>query len=152
MGTGDVFLSPLAVALIPLLCCTALRLCCTVATSSTRFMLTISCMQIRGSVALRASRILTVDEARQRFSRVLHLDFSRAQLPEDFSLRLKHVVENHRAAHQVTTQECPIVLSYQHAGAVAKIALGEKWRVQVCESLLQSLAQSFGQDRVTLKY
>jgi hypothetical protein len=44
------------------------------------------------------------------------------------------------------------VLSYQHAGAVAKIALGEKWRVQVCESLLQSLAHSFGQDRVTLQY
>ena len=108
--------------------------------------------EYNGGMALRASRILTVDEARQRFSRVLHLDFSRAQLPEDFSLRLKHVVENHRAAHQVTTQECPIVLSYQHAGAVAKIALGEKWRVQVCESLLQSLAHSFGQDRVTLQY
>lgn len=49
MVTGDVFLSPLAAALIPLLCCTALRLCCTVATSSTRFMLTISCMQSRAS-------------------------------------------------------------------------------------------------------
>ena len=98
--------------------------------------------EYNGSMALRASRILTIDEARQRFSRVLHLDFSSAPLPEDFNLRLKHVVENHRAAHQVTSQECPIVLSYQHAGAVAKIALGEKWRVQVCESLLQSLAHS----------
>ena len=108
--------------------------------------------EYNGSMALRASRILTIDEARQRFSRVLHLDFSSAPLPEDFNLRLKHVVENHRAAHQVTSQECPIVLSYQHAGAVAKIALGEKWRVQVCESLLQSLAHSFGQDRVSLQY
>ena len=31
--------------------------------------------EYNGSMALRASRILTIDEARQRFSRVLHLDF-----------------------------------------------------------------------------
>ena len=108
--------------------------------------------EYNGGMALRASRILTIDEARQRFSRVLHLDFSTVPLPENFNARFKQVLEKHRATHQVTTQECPILLSYQHAGAVAKITLGEQWRVQVCESLLQSLAHSFGQDRVTLQY
>ena len=39
--------------------------------------------EYNGGMALRASRILTIDEARQRFSRVLHL-ISHASPPEDF--------------------------------------------------------------------
>ena len=108
--------------------------------------------EYNGGMALRASRILTIDEARQRFSRVLHLDFSSAPLPEDFNKRFRQLVKKHRATHQAAIEECPILLSYQHAGAVAKITLGEQWRVQICESLLQSLAHAFGQDRISLQY
>ena len=108
--------------------------------------------EYNGGMALRASRILTIDEARQRFGRVLHLDFSSAPLPEDFNKRFRQVVKKHRATHQATIEECPILLSYQHAGAVAKITLGEQWRVQICESLLQSLAHAFGQDCISLQY
>ena len=103
--------------------------------------------EYNGGTALRASRILTIDEARQRFSRGLELDFSRCGLPQGFNAQL---VQPHRALG--TVGSCPIVLLYQHAGAVARIVLGDPWRVQASDDLLQALTQEFGQDHVKLTY
>jgi hypothetical protein len=103
-------------------------------------------------MALRASRILTIDEARQRFSRGLELDFSQCGLPDGFNEQLKKLVQPHRAGAMGGVGGCPIVLLYPHAGAVARIVLGDPWRVQANDDLLQSLTQEFGQDCVKLNY
>lgn len=108
--------------------------------------------EYNGGMALRASRILTVDEARRRFSRGLQLDFSQSVLPKGFNQQLKKLVSDHRSATVGGVDQCPIVLLYQLDGAVAQIVLGEQWRVQVGESLLQSLTQAFGADCVRLQY
>lgn len=108
--------------------------------------------EFNGGTALRASRILTVDEARQRFSRALELDFSQCSLPQGFNEQLKKLVQPYRAQALGTVGSCPIVLLYQHAGAVARIVLGEPWRVQASDDLLQSLTREFGQDHVKLTY
>ena len=105
-----------------------------------------------GGMALRASRILTIDEARQRFSRGLQLDFSHSSLPDDFSKQLMQLLAKNRREELAVSENCPIVLLYQQADAVAKITLGEQWRVQISEPLLVSLANAFGSDRVSLRY
>jgi DNA polymerase-3 subunit alpha len=108
--------------------------------------------EYNGGMALRASRILTIDEARQRFSRGLELDFSQCGLPDGFNAQLKKLVQPYRAGATGGVGRCPIVLLYPHAGAVARIVLGDPWRVQASDDLLQSLAQTFGQDYVKLRY
>ena len=108
--------------------------------------------EYNGGMALRASRILTIDEARQRFSRGLELDFSQCGLPDGFNEQLKKLVQPHRAGAMGGVGGCPIVLLYPHAGAVARIVLGDPWRVQANDDLLQSLTQEFGQDCVKLNY
>ena len=108
--------------------------------------------EYNGGMALRASRVLTVDEARQRFSRALQLDFSRTSLPGDFNAQLKQLVGAHRGQGVPGLENCPIELLYQHDGAVAKIILGEQWRVQVSEGLMQLLANTFGTEHVSLQY
>jgi len=108
--------------------------------------------EYNGGMALRASRILTIDEARQRFSRGLELDFSQCGLPDGFNAQLKKLVQPYRAGATGGVGSCPIVLLYPHAGAVARIVLGDPWRVQASDDLLQSLAQTFGQDYVKLRY
>ena len=108
--------------------------------------------EYNGGMALRASRILTIDEARQRFSRGLELDFSQCGLPDGFNEQLKKLVQPHRAGAMGGVGSCPIVLLYPHAGAVARIVLGDPWRVQANDDLLQSLTQEFGQDCVKLDY
>jgi hypothetical protein len=47
---------------------------------------------------------------------------------------------------------CPIEVLYPQSGAVAKIVLGNDWRVQVSEELLQALSRSFDAAKVSLNY
>ena len=108
--------------------------------------------EYNGGMALRASRILTIDEARQRFSRGLELDFSQSGLPDGFNEQLKKLVQPHRVVATGEVGGCPIVLLYPHAGAVARIVLGDPWRVRASDDLLQSLTQAFGQNCVNLSY
>jgi DNA polymerase-3 subunit alpha len=105
-----------------------------------------------GGMALRASRILTIDEARQRFARRLQLDFTSHGLPEDFSARLKEQVCGHLSADFGGVANCPIEVLYPQSGAVAKIVLGSEWRVQVSEELLQALTRSFGNACIKINY
>jgi len=73
-------------------------------------------------------------------------------LPDGFNAQLKKLVQPYRAGATGGVGSCPIVLLYPHAGAVARIVLGDPWRVQASDDLLQSLAQTFGQDYVKLRY
>ena len=45
---------------------------------------------------------------------------------------------------------CPIVLLYQQEPL--RVVLGDPWRVQASDDLLQALTQEFGQDHVKLTY
>jgi len=99
--------------------------------------------EYNGDTALRASRILTVDEARQRFARGLRLDFSSCGLPENFSGRLKELICGHLSSQFGGVANCPVEVLYPQAGAVAKIVLGNDWRVLISEELLQVLNRSF---------
>ncbi len=108
--------------------------------------------EYNGGTALRASRILSVDEARQRFARGLRLDFSGAELPADLNATLKDHLEPYLASNSGATASCPVEVLYARSGAVARIVLGEPWRVQISEALLQGLAACYGPEKVDLIY
>ncbi len=104
--------------------------------------------EYNGGLALRASRVLTLDEARQRFSRGLILDFSSSPLPDAFSETLKKLLHPYRHPEA----SCPVKLIYQGTHAQGQVSLGSQWQVNVDESLLHALRQQFGPEKVRLQY
>ena len=90
-------------------------------------------------MSLRAEKVYTIAEARQKFSEGVVIDFRSQQLPEDFGPRLKQVISPHRAL----SDGCPIAILYAREEAEARISLGEDWRVQANDDLLASLNEAF---------
>ena len=93
-----------------------------------------------GGLAMRAEKVYSMIEARQRFSRGVVLDFTAAPMPTDFGPRLKRLITPHRA----NTEGCGIAVVYGAERAQARIALGEEWQVQASDDLLNSLRDEFG--------
>ena len=103
--------------------------------------------EFNGGVSLRAERVFSISEARQKFSGALVIDLQATELDPAFNDRLKAALKPHRC----TESGCPVVLLYQAQGATARIALGEEWRVRASDEALLSLRHTFGQS-VALDY
>ena len=101
-----------------------------------------------GGISLRASQILTMDEARQKFSCGLALDFTASQLPDNFNQKLKEILQ----PYQVPGATCPIAILYKAQEAQGKISLGPEWQVKVSQQLLFDLEENFGDEKVSLNY
>ena len=98
-----------------------------------------------GGLALRAEKVFTIAEARQRYSDGFVLDFSREGLPPDFSPRLKQLLSPHRCG----ADGCEISILYCRDAAQARISLGRDWQVHASDDLLRSLRDEFGGLRAT---
>jgi len=95
--------------------------------------------EFSGALTLRAEKVYTIAEARQRFSDGFVIDFRNEQLPDNFAPRLKQVIAPHRAQ----VEGCSIAILYAGNEAQARISLGEEWRVQASDDLLRSLQEEF---------
>jgi DNA polymerase-3 subunit alpha len=98
-----------------------------------------------GGIRMRAQRILTLDEARAEWARVLDLSLA--------SLRSEQV----RSLHQVITQcpsgSCRLRMRYQREDAWVELQLPDNWQLRPDEQLLRRLNETLGPNsRVTLVY
>ena len=96
-----------------------------------------------GGLTLRAEKVYSMAEARQRFSQGFVIDFRQRAIPSDFSPRLKEVISPHRAQQ---AEGCPIAVLYSGTEAQARICLGQDWQVQATDDLLASLQREFDGD------
>ncbi|SFM31387.1 DNA polymerase III subunit alpha [Halopseudomonas yangmingensis] len=98
-----------------------------------------------GGMRMRAKRVMSLEEARTTLldSVRLCLD-SRAQDAASMQ-RLQQILRQHAG-------DCPVTAQVQRAGAVALLRLGDDWRVEPADQLLQSLRDQFGKDSVSLHY
>lgn len=103
--------------------------------------------EFSGGLSLRAEQLLTISEARQKFSDGFVIDLTDVQLPENFNDRLRNTLTPFRQ----TDSGCPVVVLYRAHTACARISLGRDWRVQASDDLLASLENEFGK-RVALSY
>ena len=101
-----------------------------------------------GGMTMRASKVLTVDQARQRFSRGLVLDFSERSLPPNFGDHLKQLLQ----PHQRPEGGCSVKVLYRGANAIGRIALGPAWQIELNAQLLHTLKESFGEQPVQVRY
>jgi len=109
-----------------------------------------------GALKLRAERVYTMEEARQRFGNGVLVDLS--AIPEsrtlaDLPTRLRACLEPHRS----TRSGCPVELLYATAPregvrARGRIRLGPEWQVKPSDDLLERLRAEFSDARITLNY
>lgn len=91
-------------------------------------------------VSLRAQRVLTLAEARQKFSQGFVIDITRSDIPSDFNDRLKQTLTPFRQVQD----GCPVVVLYSGPTANARISLGRDWHVEATDDLLACLQHEFG--------
>jgi DNA polymerase III subunit alpha len=98
-----------------------------------------------GGVRMRAQRILTLDEARAEWARVLDVSL--------VSLRPDQVRSLHQVIAQCPTGACRLRMRYHRKNLSVELELPERWQVCPDEQLLRRLQETLGPDsRVTLGY
>jgi len=106
-----------------------------------------------GALKLQVASVLTMEEARRRFSRGLEIDVGFNSLDGDLVARLRTSLEPHRQSEA----GCPVaVLCNSERGdglsARGKVVLGPDWRVNPSDDLIKILRREFGDEQVSLNY
>ena len=102
--------------------------------------------EFSGEHAVQASEIMTLDEARNRLARALVLSLSETALANGFVHELETMIGGHDHGR------CAIAIEYTRADSRARLKLGERWRVNLSEGLLDGLKRHFGAQHVHLEY
>ena len=97
---------------------------------------------------VRASEIFNLVQARARAAKKLMLRFDCASVHEDFATELADIL----APFKGLDAGCPFAVEYCREEASGEVILGDEWRVQVEDDLLENLRERFGSERVSLQY
>jgi DNA polymerase-3 subunit alpha len=107
---------------------------------------TVSFDDYNGMLKVSGKAVRSLLEAREGNIRCLKLSLQESDFGENFSSRFKQLLEPAR------TGQCPLVVDYQRSGARGQLLLGDNWRVEPSDELVQRLRDHFGGDRVKLSY
>jgi DNA polymerase-3 subunit alpha len=94
----------------------------------------------------RTHAIQTMTEARQRYASAMDISLTGSRLGDDFSDRLQRLLAAYRS------DGCPVAVRYRSDDAEARLRLGDEWRVEPCDDLLQRLREDLAVDAVDLRY
>ena len=94
---------------------------------------------------LRASNVLSIEEARKRFARRISLDLG--HIDHDTTSALKETLSPF-----LDENGCPVCVRYSNTTAEGHFLLGESWRVAPSNELIQNLGQQFGTEAVSLVF
>ena len=98
-----------------------------------------------GSPVMRVSAIRSLEEERSGHASRLMLDVQAEQLNDSFRKRLAELIRR-------TPGECPVSLRYHQGPQSATLMLGERFRVQPSEDLLEELRRELGHNHVRLDF
>jgi DNA polymerase-3 subunit alpha len=99
-----------------------------------------------GGYRITAKTIYDITEARQRFARRLEIQLDASQAANGFLSELNQVLNPFREG------DCPVWISYQKQGASAKLSLGDSWKVQPSDELINRLTGLTGEQQVQMIY
>ena len=98
--------------------------------------------QFSGGFSIRARQIYTMDEARERFARMLLVTWRGGSLQE-----IQSALASHRQGGRL-----PVTIDYTNDNATARIRLGQEWQINPSAKLLESLSHTEGVSDVDLVY
>jgi DNA polymerase-3 subunit alpha len=105
-----------------------------------------------GSLKMEVESVLTIEEARRRFSRGVQIDVGSEDLDAELVDRLRTSLEPHRHSGE----GCPVAVLCNSTGdrlsARGRVLLGPGWRVNPTDDLLKGLKREFGDQCVSLCY
>lgn len=101
-----------------------------------------------GGIRMRASSngLKTLLEARKSSIHALELLLTAEDFSADFTQRLQQLLATNLSGR------CPVVVHYRRDNVTVPVALGEQWRVQPSDTLIDHLRDWLGHDRVILRY
>ncbi|MCP4699422.1 MAG: DNA polymerase III subunit alpha [Gammaproteobacteria bacterium] len=97
-----------------------------------------------GGYNMNATKIWTMEQAREAYASHLKLQFKPAT--KDFIFKLVKTLSPYQEGN------CPVVVDYQREDVEARLTLGKNWRIHPNEELLQQLKELLGENKVTLVY
>ena len=98
-----------------------------------------------GGLKMRADRVLSFAEARNRHARGVVLRLADENAP--LLPRLRQVLAQHRRE-----EGCAVFVDYAAPGARGRLALGDDWRVDAGDALFGQLRDALGEDAARLEY
>ena len=101
------------------------------------------------NLKMRATNILSVEQARVRLAKKLKLNIDQSGLEPDFSRQLAAILTPFK---ELNGDGCPVVVKYCRSEASVEVVFGEKWRVRPSDELMHDLRNRYGSQRVNLDY
>ena len=99
-----------------------------------------------GGYRITAKSIYDITEARQRFAQRLEIKLNEQQASNGIVQELNQVLNPFREG------DCPVWINYIKDGVMAKLSLGDNWRVQPSDELINRLHSLAGEQQVDIIY
>jgi len=99
-----------------------------------------------GGFRMVAEQVHSLDQARQRFARHLHIELAPSSAASDIDELLAATLRPYRHG------ETPVIVDYRNGRAAARLKLGPNWRVKPCSELLAAFEGVSAIDRARLVY
>lgn len=101
----------------------------------------------RGQARWRTRTILTLDQARRRFSKGVQISLHAEGLDDRLAGHLEESL-----APFVDNDGCPVVVALRTADAKTRLRFGDAWKVRPCEEMLHRLQRIPGVKQVSFHY
>ncbi len=104
-----------------------------------------------GSYRITASAIFDITQARENFSRCVEISLDKTRSNGDWSdsgmtTQLTDVLQTYREGR------CPVCIQYNSGTEITRLSLGEDWRVQPSDELLNRLQSVFSEEQIRVVY
>ena len=100
---------------------------------------------IESGYSITAREIYDIEQIRDKCARI-RIKLSAALSLKDTTESIQKILSSNRSGN------CKISIQYQNANAICNLDMGEKWRVNANDKLLESLKILLGNDNVSLEY
>ncbi len=99
-----------------------------------------------GGIRMSCNNLYSIDQAREHFAKHILIDLEKSQLKNGYINDLKNILQPFQQGG------CEIMINYQQPQAIAKLSLGDNWRVHPTDELLNRLKDLNGNDKVKVVY
>ncbi len=100
---------------------------------------------IESGYSITAREIYELEQIRDKYARI-RIKLSAALSLKDMTESIQKILSSNRSGN------CKISIQYQNANAICNLDMGDKWRVNANDKLLESLKNLLGNDNVSLEY
>jgi DNA polymerase-3 subunit alpha len=99
-----------------------------------------------GGNRMSCNNLYSIDQAREHFAKHLLIDLENTQLHNGLINDLKNILQPFQQG------SCEVVISYSQPQAIAKISLGDEWRIHPTDELINRLVDLNGEGKVRIIY